>query len=185
MTDTAWEELANSDRHDYLGTGRREDQLDDPAWLAGYLRRWRLGGAGASAASLVPELKRLRAVLQEEAQAIAGVARVGSGRFRKLNAYLGRAPLLRKLEINDGRPSLRLEHARRTSASILADIAASFADMVVRGETERIKICGNADCRWAFYDRTRNKSRRWCGPTCGNLMKVRRFRSRRKTARPR
>jgi predicted RNA-binding Zn ribbon-like protein len=31
-------------------------------------------------------------------------------------------------------------------------------------------------CGWVFYDRSKNRSRRWCEQaTCANLMKVRRF----------
>ncbi|MBN2206693.1 MAG: CGNR zinc finger domain-containing protein [Candidatus Aminicenantes bacterium] len=180
-----WAELVNSDRHDYLGTGRHEDQLDDPAWLADYLRRGGLAGpetAAVSVSSLVPKLKKLRAVLQAEADAVAGDPRPTTNRFKALNAFLRRAPLRRTLTIAEGRAVLKLESSPRSPASILADIAAAFAETMVRGETDRIKLCGNADCRWVFYDETKNKSRRWCGPTCGNLMKVRRFRGRRKAS---
>ncbi len=34
-------------------------------------------------------------------------------------------------------------------------------------------------CGWVFYDRSKNRSRKWCEQaTCANLMKVRRFRQR-------
>jgi len=182
MAAGAWEELVNSDRHDYLGTGRGEDQLDDPAWREGYLKRWGLQIPGLSGTRLVRELKKLRTVLQEEAQALAGRPGPGPGSFKRLNAYLGSVPLVRVLEIDQGRPRLRLKASRREMSSILAEIAASFAETIAKGETSRLKICGNADCRWIFYDRTKNKSRKWCELTCGNLMKVRRFRRRHKKA---
>jgi predicted RNA-binding Zn ribbon-like protein len=39
----------------------------------------------------------------------------------------------------------------------------------------------NADCLWVYYDDTRNRSKRYCDDkACGNLMKVRRFRARKK-----
>jgi len=38
---------------------------------------------------------------------------------------------------------------------------------------------------WAFYDESKNRSRRWCSAAeCGNLIKVRRFRERQRAARP-
>ncbi|MGI4859348.1 MAG: CGNR zinc finger domain-containing protein [Janthinobacterium lividum] len=48
----------------------------------------------------------------------------------------------------------------------------------------RLKTC--ADCRWAFYDHTRNRSKRWCGMTkggpdgraCGTIAKVGAYRAR-------
>jgi len=65
----------------------------------------------------------------------------------------------------------------------LASIARSFAAKLAEADISRLKICQNKDCLWVFLDGSRNKSRRWCETTCGNLMKVRRFRQRRKRAR--
>jgi predicted RNA-binding Zn ribbon-like protein len=37
------------------------------------------------------------------------------------------------------------------------------------------------DCEWAFYDRTKNRSGRWCRmDQCGNLAKAKAFRERRR-----
>jgi predicted RNA-binding Zn ribbon-like protein len=49
----------------------------------------------------------------------------------------------------------------------------------LRGEADRIKRCGNDQCRWLFIDRSKNRSRQWCeSATCGNRQRVRRFRRR-------
>ncbi|MGH3007295.1 MAG: CGNR zinc finger domain-containing protein, partial [Gaiellaceae bacterium] len=43
----------------------------------------------------------------------------------------------------------------------------------------RLKACRAEDCRWAFYDRARNRSRHWCSmAVCGNRTKARTFRRR-------
>lgn len=48
------------------------------------------------------------------------------------------------------------------------------------GTWARLKACGNTDCRWAFYDRSRNHGGTWCDmATCGNKLKNREFRARR------
>ena len=45
----------------------------------------------------------------------------------------------------------------------------------------RLKLCGSNTCRWAFYDRSRNQSSRWCRmASCGNRQKAKRFRERAK-----
>jgi len=52
------------------------------------------------------------------------------------------------------------------------------------GTWTRLKAC--PDCRWVFYDNTRNGSKRWClmtaggpdGRACGTIAKVRRYRDR-------
>jgi predicted RNA-binding Zn ribbon-like protein len=48
------------------------------------------------------------------------------------------------------------------------------------GSWQRLKICGNADCRWAFYDRSHSRRGAWCDmASCGNLIKNRNLRARR------
>ena len=60
-------------------------------------------------------------------------------------------------------------------------VARSFAEMLATQDMSRLKTCANDDCGWAFYDQSKNKTRRWCDDkVCGNIMKVRRFRARRK-----
>ena len=60
-------------------------------------------------------------------------------------------------------------------ASMLAIIARAQAD----GTWERMKACRAEDCRWAFYDRSRNRSRAWCSMSeCGNRAKARSYRAR-------
>jgi predicted RNA-binding Zn ribbon-like protein len=49
------------------------------------------------------------------------------------------------------------------------------------GTWAHLKACGNDDCRWAFYDRSRNHGGTWCDmATCGNKLKNREFRARRR-----
>ena len=60
-------------------------------------------------------------------------------------------------------------------AALLAIIARAQAD----GTWERMKACRAEDCRWAFYDRSRNRSRAWCSMReCGNRAKARSYRAR-------
>ena len=49
------------------------------------------------------------------------------------------------------------------------------------GTWSRLKLCGNPDCRWAFFDRSRNQQGSWCNMvTCGNRLKNRELRARRR-----
>jgi predicted RNA-binding Zn ribbon-like protein len=65
-----------------------------------------------------------------------------------------------------------------------------LALLIVVSEAQRdgtwahLKACANDDCRWAFYDRSRNHGGTWCDmATCGNKLKNRDFRARRRTDR--
>jgi predicted RNA-binding Zn ribbon-like protein len=52
------------------------------------------------------------------------------------------------------------------------------------GTWAHLKACANDDCRWAFYDRSRNHGGTWCDmTTCGNKLKNREFRARRRSDR--
>jgi predicted RNA-binding Zn ribbon-like protein len=67
-------------------------------------------------------------------------------------------------------------------ARILVPVAAAVED----GSWRRAKVCPADDCRWAFYDRSRNRSAVWCDmAVCGNRTKVRAFRGRGAAARER
>jgi predicted RNA-binding Zn ribbon-like protein len=60
-------------------------------------------------------------------------------------------------------------------ARILAAVYTAMAD----GTWPRLKACLNDTCRWAFYDRSKNQSRRWCSMSaCGNVVKARTYRAR-------
>jgi predicted RNA-binding Zn ribbon-like protein len=49
------------------------------------------------------------------------------------------------------------------------------------GTWSRLKLCGNPECAWAFYDRSRNQQGNWCDmAVCGNRLKNREFRARRR-----
>ena len=53
-------------------------------------------------------------------------------------------------------------------------------DAQADGTWSRLKLCGNPDCRWAFYDRSRPGVGAWCDmASCGNRIKNRNLRARR------
>ena len=58
-------------------------------------------------------------------------------------------------------------------ARLLAIVYGSMSDRTWR----RLKSCPAEDCRWAFYDHSRNRSGTWCEMgKCGNRAKARRYR---------
>jgi predicted RNA-binding Zn ribbon-like protein len=49
----------------------------------------------------------------------------------------------------------------------------------LEGRWERLKICASDECRWAFYDSSRNRGGTWCQmEVCGNRIKNRAYRRR-------
>ncbi len=177
-----WLDLLNSDWHDYRGSGRREDRLDDPAWLSRYLSRWPGGLRGVPADEARAALKTLRSILRDVVDRLAGNKPVPGNLWSRLNAYLAACPVVRRVGRGPRGYVVDLVPLAGGLKKLTAEIAERFCAALTRGGVARIKVCDNKDCLWVFYDQSKNRSRRWCeGDTgCGNLMKVRRFRARKR-----
>jgi len=66
----------------------------------------------------------------------------------------------------------------------LAELLLIAAQAATAGTWRRLKVCGAADCRWAFYDRSPAGSGCWCSMAiCGSRAKSRAFRNRAATRR--
>lgn len=69
-------------------------------------------------------------------------------------------------------------------AGRLAGLLLPIRDAQKDGTWSLLKACGNDECRWAFYDSSRNHGGTWCDmASCGNKIKNREFRARRAKAR--
>jgi predicted RNA-binding Zn ribbon-like protein len=109
---------------------------------------------------------------------LRAVVESGPGALGRLDPWIPRLGL--RPAVRDGEAAVRYEHAGGLSGDYLAIVLRAIED-----ETwSRLKAC--PDCRWVFFDHTRNASKRWClmnasgssGRACGTIDKVRRFRER-------
>jgi predicted RNA-binding Zn ribbon-like protein len=65
----------------------------------------------------------------------------------------------------------------------LAGLLLTIRDAQADGSWDRMKLCGNPDCLWAFYDRSHSRQGAWCDmASCGNRLKNRSLRARRARA---
>ncbi len=75
--------------------------------------------------------------------------------------------------------SLDAAGPRLIAGEVSGAVLAAATRLAVLGDWDRIKICPADDCRWAFFDRSRNHSRTWCSMrACGNREKARAWRER-------
>jgi predicted RNA-binding Zn ribbon-like protein len=73
----------------------------------------------------------------------------------------------------------RLEPAAGGADGVIGALLAIVARAQADGTWSRMKACAAEDCHWAFYDRSRNRSRTWCSMSeCGNRAKARSYRAR-------
>jgi len=99
-----------------------------------------------------------------------------------LEQVLGRAQP--RLEVGtDGRVRLGPDLPARTLTDGLLGLLLVIRDAQADGSWDRLKLCGNPDCRWAFYDRSHSRRGAWCDmASCGNRVKNRNLRARRAAA---
>lgn len=102
----------------------------------------------------------------------------GSSDYSSLEAAAAELPL--QLSGAADQPGLRPMHdgVRGALSRILIAVNSSVADDTWR----RVKICAADDCAWAYFDTTKNRSRAWCEWGCGNKVKTRNYRARKKAA---
>ncbi len=154
--------------------------LDDPARITRLLSKWGLEPADDQRTRLDPVLSELADLLAAEATR----AQAGEPPSPDVLARLGEAiSAVRYRSCLTASPDLtmKLEPENRDSAWVVAQIAESFIDFLMHADPRRLKNCANPECGWLFYDDSPAISRVWCDSrTCGNLMKVRRFRERAK-----
>ncbi len=177
--DPLWADLINSDWHDALGSGRREDRLGNDAWLTSFLARTGWQGERLPGNAERERLAKLRAVLRRVVDALLARRSVPQDDVAALNQILARGSWLRRLERPKSGWEVSTVSRARGLRRVETDVAWSFVSLLATGDPTRIKVCANADCGWVMYDESRNRTRQWCEASeCGNLIKVRRFRER-------
>jgi predicted RNA-binding Zn ribbon-like protein len=175
-TEGPWLDLVNSEQWD--GFGRRTDHLDDPAWIGDFVAAWGWEGTVEAVPAPRDALAEARATLRGVVEAVVA----GGEPDRTAAAHLDRLlaqPARRRLRLDGASLVVELEPDEPGWGWALAETVASAVSTLNGEGSRRLKVCPNPGCRWAFVDRTRGNTRRWCNDaTCGNRDKVRRFRER-------
>jgi hypothetical protein len=102
-----------------------------------------------------------------------------------LNALLAETGAIPQIVAHDGRgPHIHVSRPAAPLADrIAAHLAMGLAELLVAGESGRVRCCASPACRLVFVDLSRNRSRRYCdSKTCGNRLHVAAYRARRSQA---
>jgi predicted RNA-binding Zn ribbon-like protein len=137
-------------------------------------RRW------LTSAGLLPQGSPLSAAELESARALRDGMRSlveGGSRLSPLRE-LADSHTAKLVVQKDG--GLELEPASRDD---LGDSLFELLLIIRRAQEDqswsRLRVCANPECRWVFYDRSRNRQGHWCEmAVCGNRVKNRRLRAR-------
>ena len=167
---------------DTLDLDLRRDILADPeearAWLAD-------AGLRESGPDFRADL-RLAREARESIRALIGHDAEGGpltpDQLEPLETVLREAQL--RLDVTaEGRVLLAAGAPPVSLADGILGLLLIIRDAQADGSWDRLKLCSNPDCQWAFYDRSHSRQGAWCDmASCGNRLKNRNLRARRRPA---
>ena len=159
-----------------LGTETGTEELDTPEALAAWMR-----GQGLTVDAPPNGDDLRRAIEFREALRALLLANTGAELDPAAVEVVRRAANEAPLQVSvDAAGGARPEPAGEGVQALFAEALAAIARAQATGTWERLKACTADDCHWAFYDRSRNRSRTWCSmDVCGNRSKTRSYRARR------
>jgi predicted RNA-binding Zn ribbon-like protein len=165
----------------FVNTRDVEDNLDDLA-TPHELRAWFTSRALMEADEPVTEGDLRRALEVREGLRALLLANNGSpydeSAIERLDRAASRAGL--RLRFHAG-GCAEFEPDATGVDGALARLLAIVAEARVEGEWPRLKACAEHTCEWAFYDKSKNRSKKWCRmEVCGNVAKARAYRQRHK-----
>jgi predicted RNA-binding Zn ribbon-like protein len=152
------------------------ETFDSPRALGTWLAERGLLAPGARVTTTdLEETKRVREALRDllaaQNELEVDVPKAGA----ELDDAICRAKLALRFVDCDMRLEPGVGGVRGAVGRILAEVSAAMAD----GTWSRMKACRAEDCRWAFLDTAKNRSRAWCSmQSCGNRAKVQAYRER-------
>jgi predicted RNA-binding Zn ribbon-like protein len=170
---------------DLINSGRSSlgEQLRTVADVVAFGRRYRVDNLGAARS---PDLVRLRLLRSRlDSIALACEAADQQETISGLNALLAETGAVPQIVSHDGRgPHIHVSRASAPLADrIAAHCAMGLAELVVAGQSSRLRRCAAPECQDVFVDLSRNQSRCYCDRrTCGNRLHVAAYRARRSAA---
>jgi predicted RNA-binding Zn ribbon-like protein len=164
---------------DLLAWGEREGAL--PASMAAQLAEIAQNNPGAAAGQLRSAIE-LREALYRIFTAHADGNPPTPADLGLLNRILAQAMPHLQLVAGENGFSWAWKDDVADLGRMLWPVARSAADLLTSDDLGRVRECAGEHCNWLFIDRSKNHSRRWCDmQECGNVAKVRRYRSRKQT----
>ncbi len=171
---------------DYLNTrglqnGRPMDRLETASDAATWFARAGLIHPDQATGWDDADLDRARLVrdaLREVVDSVVEARAVDPQAVATVNDAIRRTPPV-ALEASPEGLAVVHRHVGRPVDEALARLADPIVHELADGRPERLRICANDTCRWAFYYSSPAGRRRWCEMrVCGNRAKARRHRER-------
>jgi predicted RNA-binding Zn ribbon-like protein len=150
------------------------DLLVDPHTSAEWLARHRLLDEGAR---ISPRDHDRIIAVREALRSIA--AKNVEGTILEFDSLLEEVADSASLTLRMTPTGLTLVPGAEGVAAALGTLLAICYEAIVDGRWFAFKACHNDECRWIFYDDSKNRTGKWCrAEICGNRIRARRFRNR-------
>lgn len=150
------------------------DRLDSPESLATWLRHNELLAGDAPA---TPTDLRRGIELRESVRELLSGGPAAGRAAKRLNAAVRRS----RLRPEFGPAGARLVCPAGGVAGAFGALLAVICEAMADGRWQRLKLCHNDGCRWAFFDASRAGAGKWCSmAACGNRSKAAAWRARRR-----
>jgi predicted RNA-binding Zn ribbon-like protein len=179
-------DFVNSLMSDHRGSGKVFDLMPLPGWQHAFLSLWKMSLDDPFEVAPLTVMVKVRRVVRDGLERWGRGERLPEADARDLNTILGLAPLSRAVSAGESGYSLELAPSTRNWTWVLTEVIVSMFRLMEEGAQARLRKCANPDCSWLYHDDSQAHSRRWCSPrACGNMARVRAFRSlRRQTSKP-
>jgi predicted RNA-binding Zn ribbon-like protein len=178
-------DFANSlDARHFIHHGVRHPQFDElagPRELGGWMsQRGLLFTSARITPAMFETALELRKSVRDYLQRDPGERHKDGDAIRSLNRALKLFPLVAEARHDRG---VALRPVRSDALAGLSAVVAELYDGSVNGTLDRLKMCASEECRRVFFDRSKPSTRRWCmSSLCGNRVKTRAYRERRRSA---
>jgi predicted RNA-binding Zn ribbon-like protein len=150
------------------------DVFSEPAALKRWLVKHGLAGSRVEVSKTdLAKARRFRDIVRE---AVEGESAVRHAVVEEFIANF-------RLQVQFGGAAPVLVPASQGVDGVLGALLAAIVLAEAKGQWHRVKMCAANDCRWVFYDGSKNCLGRWCSmDACGNRVKTRRYRKKRRRA---
>ncbi len=155
------------------GTSGEED-LPDVAAVLGWMAEWHWSGGRPSTHREVVDLHAVRerihrlwsAPLEQQVAEVNDLLAAGGARPRLVE------------HDDQGWHIHATDDEAPFADRVAVEAAMAMVDVIRAGERERLSVCTAEDCDDVYVDLSRNRSRKFCGGTCGTRANVAAYRAR-------
>ncbi len=157
-----------------------EDPLKNMEWLFKLADKYHINSLPIPQKDEMEKLFEMRSAFTGLFKKIVEGKKLVDSDIKLVNGYMSDICFYRQLQVEKGDYRLSDTPSINNWSWFMAEVAVSFSRLCSSKTLNNLKVCQNPECNWFFIDESKSGNRKWCDDTCSNLMKVRRFRQKKR-----